>query len=85
MKWKHEINIRPILNNDETSLAEKAKLMKEILLISPFIDKITDKNYLHVVTSMFETAGISDDVEEFDDGLKMLYDWADRNKIWLGI
>lgn len=85
MNWKRTLDIKPILYNEETSLAEKAVLMKAALLVSPFIDSLREKNLLIFITGIFDTAGEGDDVEMFDEGLEYLYDWADSEKVWLGI
>lgn len=81
-KWKHSVDIKKILYDDNLSLKEKAAGISTILQSVP----ITPVHpFLKMGLEIINEAGELDDVELFDDGLVYIYDWADEFKVWLGI
>ena len=74
--WKHKIDIKQFL--DEDGNLEKTKKGLIPYLKSEKISKIISEE----LTDKLE---FSEDIEEFDDALSELYDYADENNIWLGI
>lgn len=82
--WLQEVNIRPILNNEDTSLLDKALYMRSIF---KYVYRLPAgaREALDWIVGDLVIAGEQDDVEFFDDGLEDLYDWADQYLIWLGI
>jgi hypothetical protein len=76
-RWTNTINIKPFI--DPTQPADVVARRIQAKLIAAFSDP------------GFDLADIIDDfediqtVEECDDALERLYDWADANNVWLGL
>lgn len=78
MNWKHTIDIKQYIGDDERTLAERVTGIKEEFEKLP-LDVPWD------ISDALDEAQTTDDVETFDDALEMIYDWADENSVWLGV
>ena len=79
-KWQKTIDIKKDLYNENLSLKEIAKKINGFLR-----PETEDTHYLEAGLDLLEEAGEADDVELFDEGLTLIYDWADENRVWLGV
>lgn len=77
-KWKYLLSIKPILIADEP-LWKKAHLINMLMLSLPSRD-----SHLYVILMQL-TRGADLSKAEFNVALDLLYDWADKNSVWLGV
>ncbi len=81
--WKYEVNIKDLLDVDEPTDADANRIGVTIAarLTQAFSARMEDDTQLEdIVQAMEEIA----DVEDFDNILENLYDYADAEGIWLG-
>ena len=76
MLWTQKLNIHPILKEDnensDESAVKVAKKLAEYLESNGFSPNVVKK--LRVSKTQCEV----------NNSLKLMYDWADANRIWLG-
>ena len=90
-KWQKTIDIKKDLYSDNLSLKEKAQKIYNLLKSELESSDSQSTKRLRVFSldleaglDLLEEAGEVDDVELFDEGLALIYDWADENRVWLG-
>ena len=76
-RWKRTVHIKDLI--DQTQTADVVALHIRDRLIGAFGSP--DFTLADIITD-FETVST---VEECDDVLERLYDWADANDVWLGL
>ena len=84
-KWQKTIDIKKDLYNENLSLKEIAKKINGFLRPETEDTHYLDTLDLEAGLDLLEEAGEADDVELFDEGLTLIYDWADENRVWLGV
>ena len=91
-KWQKTIDIKKDLYSDNLSLKEKAQKIHNLLKSELESSDSQSTKRLRVSSldleaglDLLEEAGEADDVELFDEGLTLIYDWADENRVWLGV
>lgn len=70
------------LHNDDLTLSEKAKSISDQL--TPVLDLMREGRDRDA-RDILEELSYAQDEEEFDDALENLYDWADEERVWLGL
>ena len=90
-KWQKTIDIKKDLYSDNLSLKEIAQKIYNLLKSELESSDSQSTKRLRVSSldleaglDLLEEAGEVDDVELFDEGLALIYDWADENRVWLG-
>ena len=78
--WKHMLSIKPILLNPRLSLDEKADMISRMMRCLKCKDEI-----LVSLLGELERAGFQDSKQGFNDALNKIYEWADKQDVWLGI
>lgn len=86
--WRHRVDIKSTLRkfeskNELADLREFAAEIKE-QLCSIAVTGLA-KTELNQLMQELRDAADTEDVEEVDSVLSDLYDWADRERVWLGI
>lgn len=81
--WLHSINIKQYLDPNKPLADVVAGVLREIDRLPE--DLRNSSLALENVRDIFEEAIDLNDTDVFDDGLSELYDWADDNRVWLGI
>lgn len=89
-RWRKTINIKPILHRDQanTSPEHVSAVSKEIaaLIRGALSDAEMDYTLEEAVELMESIEPDEDDaVEVFNSALCDVYNWADRERVWLGI
>lgn len=85
MAWKMSVNIKPLIGDDVSEEGAKragkgiSDLLSRRLLVRDHY--ATDQTLRNIIDGLGEV----EDVDEFNDVLEDLYDWADENRVWLGI
>ena len=74
------LSIKPILLNVRLSLDEKADIISRQMRCLKCADLI-----LFNLLAELERAGFNDSKQGFNDALNKLYEWADKQDVWLGI
>lgn len=89
-RWRKTIDIKPLIHRDQanTDPTYVAGLGKEVA--SLVRAKTTEADWtmsLEDALEMMEDIDPEDDeaVDMFNGALSELYDWADRERVWLGI
>lgn len=89
-RWRKTVNIKDLLSDDSSS--EEAERVAGILadrLASQLAAELENDNYLEeIVDELREVAGGAGGRfanPAFNSILSNLYDWADDNRVWLGI
>ena len=77
--WRKTVNIKPLLDPSEPA-SVVAKRIAEKLQLGLGADQ--DAWAMQEIIARFNDA---EDVEEVDNILDDLYDWADANRVWLGL
>lgn len=81
--WKRTVNIKPLIGEDSSdSGAQECARNISALLQDKLMDLLTHDGDLMGIVDGFEAVETCDDV---NDTLDSLYDWADQNRIWLGL
>jgi hypothetical protein len=75
--WRRTIHIKQNLDPDKP-LAEVRNPIVARLKADRAYE--SDPEFIWAVDAMTEAI----DVDEFNDGLALLYDWADANLVWIG-
>lgn len=78
--WKHMLSIKPILSNTHLSLDEKADIISRQMRCL----KCVDQTLIDLLRAL-EFAGFNDSKQEFNFTLSKIYEWADKQDVWLGI
>ena len=78
-RWKRTVNIKDLLTEEETPEAIKAAA-------NGIIERLPDAPTARLV----KAREMADEDPEtallvFNDGLNRVYDWADENRVWLGL
>jgi len=89
-KWRATVNVKQHINDGDPDTAnyQRCDRIAATLRASPTVMKIYGGDEL---VEQFEDASKtyqidgSDDAELLNDCLHDLYDWADRERIWLGL
>ena len=85
MEWKTTVNIKPLIGEDDSEEgAERAgDLIGALLSLKLLVHDqyATDQTLRNIIDGLSNVA----DVDEFNDVLEDLYDWADENRVWLGL
>jgi hypothetical protein len=91
MAWRKTIDIKPILQRDQENIdpayiAKCGKEIADLIRANTTGDEQAD-NDLSEALDTLETIDPHDDeaLEQFNDALDILYDWADAERVWLGI
>lgn len=87
-RWRKTIDIKAILHRDQGNLdpAYVAGVGKEIAALVRANVKDDEWTFeLDDVLEMLEDIDLDDAVEAFNGALADLYDWADRERVWLGL
>lgn len=89
-RWRKTINIKPILYRDQenTNPVHVASVGKEIAELVRRKTTEDEKAFaLMGAIEMLEDIDPTDEaaVDTFNDALSELYDWGDRERVWLGI
>jgi hypothetical protein len=86
MNWAETCNIRPTLKRIET---EELTLVQGFDLVGTELRKTKafqrDLGRIQRLVHDFEHAPESWDLDDGDDLLAQLYDWADKHRVWLGL
>lgn len=83
-KWKHTVHVKDILKNTELSLEEKGQFIARALTRLTKKDVPWDHEMLDFVDIIEDFRDFKGtDVEEFDDILRAMYDWADNHDVWV--
>lgn len=83
MSWKRRVNIKPFITEDDSPEGAKrtaANISNELRQGLNYTE--FDTWELHTILDGFGDCGSADDL---DTCLEDLYDWADQNRIWLGL
>lgn len=97
-KWKHTVSIKRFIDPYDTD--ESHTLMwrfegifnelKQFHDYDSWDDIVntsaldSDVDELFWALEVIHSGALANDVEKFDDGLNMLYDWADERWVWMG-
>ena len=77
--WKYKVDIKSIWNNEDTTVAEKGKLIAAVIRRtfpnSWFVDN--SENYDDQLFAIYDDFLDVDGVEHFDDIMNRLYDYGD--------
>lgn len=84
--WKYKLNISKIWNNESISIEDKGKMIaSKIRQVFPndwfdFDSESYDQDLDEIVEAFENITGYDDvpAVEEFDDWMEQLYEWADQ-------
>jgi len=80
--WIKTLNFSAWYHNDDIGIKQKANLAKaalEKLAKTPGKQWGDDFDLLDAIDQFAE----AEDVESFDDGMRTLYDWADKERVWV--
>lgn len=88
-KWHHTVNIKDLLTTDESPDEARriaAEIRSRLLTLPPGLRNDPDMSDILEGFDEIAHAGSyqAHDVDEFNNVLDMLYDWADYNRVWLG-
>ena len=86
-QWKHVLNVKHFYHSDVISIEEKGKLMAKAIMRLP-LDKIelyAGDDFEDLIEAFNGISGFEEvtPVEEFDEWMSVLYDYADRYGIWV--
>lgn len=87
--WKKTINFKHFWNNAEMSIVEKGKAAAtEIKRVFPKWEEMLELDEIiemfeEDVEEVYKESGNLDAVEVFDAAMEMLYNYADRGRIWI--
>ncbi len=76
-RWKKTVNIKPFIDETQPANVVAERIRAHVAEAFPVPDLTLD-----LILADFEEVQT---VEECDDVLGRLYDWADTNDIWLGL
>ena len=88
--WKHHVDVTGTFHSETLTVAEKAAaIAAQIKAAAVYADD--DLDLVELVDLVDELADIGERTEvpeaqataDFDDIWSQLYDWADRNQVWL--
>lgn len=85
MAWKFSVNIKPLIGEDTSEEgAQRAGKSISDLLSRRLLARdhyATDLTLRNIIDGFAEI----EDTDEFNSVLDDLYDWADENRVWLGL
>lgn len=90
-KWNYTCDIKQHMKEfgdlDSLGAKEVRKIVNDIKTeLSKLPEKLRDDGYeFSNAIEVLDEAANTGDVEVLDDALEQLYDWADDNRVWLGI
>ena len=89
-RWRKTISINEIIHRDQqnTDPTYVSKVGKEIAGLVRNRTTPGEQNFelLNAVETLEEISPDDDDaLDQFNSALSELYDWADRERVWLGI
>jgi len=91
-KWKHTLDFSGFYKDDSIDIVEKGKKISVLIRrkFSSILDYESEDfdQELEDIVDVFESISGYDDVEpveEFDDCMESLYNWADYNRIWIKV
>lgn len=88
-RWNITINIKDLLTEDDSESAVVFAVNGINDRLRPLLGTSTgtyDLDTLNDILESFEEiATNSQDADEFNEILNELYDWADDNRVWLGL
>lgn len=93
-KWLTTVNIKDLLSEDDseeaviaaaTGIVERLQPLTDPALGGSLVDSIDASTLSEILDSFRDLAERNPDVDEFNWVLAGLYDWADDNRVWLGL
>lgn len=86
MSWSHNVKIGTIwqaLENEDITVNESAKLIASKL--RTLVPRVDNDGYVAIELEELCDDLVADahDAESFDDVWERVYDWADRNRVWI--
>jgi hypothetical protein len=87
--WKKTIDIKVLLRRDQgiTNPVYVSRLGEEIAALmrakTPEVEQ--QMLFLDAVERLESIDPVDGAIDEFNDALSELYDWADRERVWLGL
>jgi len=81
-KWKIKLNIHSILSQEDETDETAVKIANEL---ADYLEIELKKANIDSCKEIIEELRISQHEYEVNDALQNLYDWADEERIWLGI
>ncbi len=82
-KWRKTVNIKPLIGKDASdSGAQEAARNIRNLLQTKLMDEL---NYDHSLMDIVDAFEAVRTCEDFNQVLTGLYDWADDQRVWLGL
>ena len=86
-EWKHKINIKPYLSDKDDHAAIVAACGGILGQLANLREEFKNDEDLDGIEYDFNVILNDDEAEiaEFNDVLEWLYDWADANRVWLGL
>lgn len=83
-EWIYRLNLSDIYHSDVLSLSDKARIIANRIERAPFFEKAWTFSLSDVVDQFRDLASDKrDDVEEFDEIMHGLYDYADAARVWV--
>ena len=83
-RWSHSINIKQFLKEGEQVSSIVTNVKRELDRLPESL-RLSDTWAWDEIIEGFDEAAEEENVELFDDALSNLYDWADENRVWLGV
>ena len=89
MRWKLTVDIKPIIGEDQANTAPEHVASVANRIAKKMRDAVPDNmrsiSFEDAVEWMESATPDDANVIEFNAALSDLYDWADRERVWLGI
>lgn len=80
--WRLSLPVKPILHEGGTTPAEIIDKAKKIAKLIKEVVVIYDPDLAEIV-EWFGDLSAAPDANELDEVLDRLYDWADKNRVWI--
>jgi hypothetical protein len=83
MKWKYTIDIslqHKLYQQGKLTLEELKKQVSKIFLDAA---NVLDKERWIALVDFSRSFLLVEDIDEYDDVLEQVYDWADTNRVWI--
>jgi len=87
-KWKHQVNVKASFHNDDMTFTQRRDAICKTFRKAPFWPKDHEEleradaetwRIWELVDELADTEG----EDEFDWVWDEIYDWADRNRVWI--
>ena len=86
-KWKYILNLKHFYHDDSITIEQKGKLIAKAIMRLPLskIELYSGDDFDDLIAAFNCISGYEDvtPVEDFDEWMSVLYDYADRYDIWI--